>query len=141
MDILKQYAMSFVGKPYRWGGNNPITSFDCSGLVNELLDSVGLKPKGDYTAQMLFNYFDPISERNSYKIGALAFYGESVTKINHVAFLLDNYRILEAGGGSSSTITVDDAAKQNAFIRIRLINRRKDLVAVIRPRYSTIGVI
>lgn len=141
MDLLKQYALRFVGTPYRWGGDDPINGLDCSGFIQELLASVGQDPQGDQTAQGLFNHFDKIGEWNKYVCGALAFYGKSVTEINHVAMMLDQYRIIEAGGGGSKTLTLKDASDQNAFIRIRLLKNRKDLVAVIRPRYSTIGVI
>jgi hypothetical protein len=52
--------------------------------------------------------------------------------------LLDPYRIIEAGGGGSLTNTIEDAAKHNAYIRIRLLNNRKDLHAVIKPNYFNI---
>jgi cell wall-associated NlpC family hydrolase len=57
MDLLIQYAMSFIGVPYRWGGSNPITGFDCSGLVQEILKSVYMDPPGDQTAEALYQYF------------------------------------------------------------------------------------
>ena len=141
METLKNYAMQFVGKPYLWGGDDPIKGFDCSGLIQELLASCGLDPKGDQTAQGLFDYFQKTGSWNTYGLGALAFYGKTVASITHVAMMLDNYRIIEAGGGGSSVINIDEAAKQNAYIRIRLLRNRSDLVAVIKPRYATIGCI
>lgn len=53
--------------------------------------------------------------------------------------MLDSYRIIEAGGGGSTTIDLNAAAAQNAFIRVRLLKERKDLVAVIKPYYHAIG--
>ena len=141
MTYLIQYAMSFLGVPYKWAGSNPISGLDCSGLLQCILQSVGMDPPGDQTAQGLFNHFEVSSTWNSYTPGALAFFGESVTKITHVAFLIDQYRMIEAGGGGHLTLTKEDAALQNAFVRIRLIKSRKDLVAVIKPRYATIGMI
>ena len=137
------YAMQLVGLPYRWGGDDTIEGFDCSGLVQEILATTGEHPPEDKTAQGLFDYF---SERgrgsfNTYGLGSLAFYGRSVTKITHVAFCLDTYRMIEAGGGGSKTHSVDDAAKHNAYVRVRLIDSRKDLQAVIKPYYRKIGVI
>lgn len=141
MELLRTYALSFIGTRYRWGGDDPIQGFDCSGFVQELLASAGMDPPGDQTAQGLFNHFEITGTWDSYTLGALAFYGESVTKITHVAMLLDQYRVIEAGGGGSRTNTIDDAATQNAFVRIRPIRRRCDLVAVVKPRYAPIGVV
>lgn len=142
MDLLLQYALQFVGKPYRWGGNG-VLGIDCSGLVQEILAAGGEDPEGDQTAQGLFDYFNANgrAEWNAYKLGALAFYGESVTKITHVAFCVDQYRCIEAGGGGSKTTTPEIAESQGAMVRMRLITRRRDLAAVLRPRYRAVGSI
>lgn len=141
MNILIQYAMQFVAEPYRWGGDDPVNGFDCSGLIQELLASVGLDPPGDQTAQSLFDYFDLNGERNPKPgAGVICFYGESVAKITHVALMLDAYRIIEAGGGGSKTTSLQAAADQNAFVRIRHLSNRKP-VAMRKPRYATIGLI
>jgi cell wall-associated NlpC family hydrolase len=143
MIILEAYALSFLGTPYRWGGNNAIHGFDCSGLVMELLKSTGEKlPQEDMTAQMIFDHYQAGNgEWNRQSIGALAFYGESVLKVTHVAMLLDEYRIIEAAGGNPMTLTVEDAALRNAVVRIRPIKYRKDLTAIIRPYFRGIGLI
>ena len=142
VNLLVQYALSFVGTPYKWGGSNSLEGLDCSGLVQSILASAGIDPPGDQTAQSLFDHFDKLGATpNRHGPGSLAFYGQSVTKITHVAFMLDTYRVLEAGGGGHLTLTFEDAARQSALIRIRKINHRNDLVAVLRPSYSKIGVI
>lgn len=141
MNILRDYALQFVGKPYRWGGDDPMAGFDCSGFVQELLASVGLDPTGDQTAQALFDYFDKHGEGNpTPNIGVLAFYGESVTKIVHVAMLIDPYRVIEAGGGGSKTTTLEAATNQNAYIRIRHLSGRRP-IAFRKPRYTTIAIL
>lgn len=143
MVTLREYAMELVGLPYIWGGDDPMLGFDCSGLVQELLISCGAhpNPKVDHTAQMLFDYFNVHGSWNKHVLGSLAFYGASASKVTHVAMLLDQYRIIEAGGGGSATTTAAVAAKQNAFVRIRLIKARGDLVAVIKPSYAAIGYV
>ena len=140
MNILRDYALQFVGTPYRWGGDDPMDGFDCSGFVQELLASCGIDPPADQTAQGLYNHFEKLGGYNKHGCGALAFYGKSVTQITHVALMIDPYRIVEAGGGGSKTLTRQDAAAQNAYVRVRLLNARGDLVAVIKPSYGKIGL-
>lgn len=133
--------MSFVGQPYRWAGSNPILGWDCSGLVQEILKSAGIDPVGDQTAQALYDILSKNSTHGSVGPGSVVFYGKSVKEITHVAFCVDQYRMIEAGGGDSKVTTVSQASDRNAFVRIRLINNRKDLVASLKPNYVTIGMI
>ena len=135
MKTLINYAHSFVGKPYIWGGDDPILGFDCSGLIQEILSSVGMDPPGDQTANALYMYFMGESHTTQAKAGSLVFYGK-VPKVTHVGFMIDKWRMIEAGGGGSSTKTTEDAAAQNAYIRIRPIQRRTDLIGIIHPNYS-----
>ena len=129
--------MQLVGTPYRWGGDDPLKGFDCSGLVIELLQSCGQLPRNfDTTAQGLYDKFLNKGLISSTGFGSLVFFGKSTSKITHVGFMLDSFRMIEAGGGGSSTTTVEEAARRNAFVRIRPITWRNDLVAAIRPRYN-----
>lgn len=136
ISIIKEYALSFLLKPYRWAGDD-FSGIDCSGLVQEILMAAGIDPVGDQTAQTLFNYFmDPKNGKTGEpQLGALAFYGESHMKITHVAFCMSSFLMIEAGGGGSKVNTVQDAIATNAFVRIRPILRRKDLIACILPKY------
>jgi cell wall-associated NlpC family hydrolase len=136
MKFLIQYAMSFIGIHYRWGGENPIQGFDCSGLVQEILRSVGMDPPEDQTAQALYNLLSQKTQiRDNFCPGAIAFYGKSLTQITHAAFMIDAFRVIEAGGGGSTTKTKEDAALQNAFVRIRPVHHRKDLLVTLLPDY------
>lgn len=142
--ILYDYAMSMVGKPYIYGGDDPMKGFDCSGGVIELMKSCGLVPNSyDATAQGLFDYFE--KNRSEYhgvpSFGCLLYFGKSIKKITHIAFALDRFRMWEAGGGGSKILTVADAIKYNAYIRIRAIFIRKDLVRILKPHYSQIGAL
>jgi len=140
MDLLIQYAMSFVGCNYKWGGSNPITGFDCSGLVQEILKSVGIDPPGDQTAQDLYRHFLPKSTAMNFSPGALAFYGPSLRNIIHVGFLIDSYRMVEAGGGGSLVTNKEESALVDAFVRIRAVRARADFLVTLKPSYLTISV-
>lgn len=127
------YALSFLGAPYKWGGQGP-EGVDCSGLAVLVLQSEGRLPNiFDANSQGLYDYFmiNKAYETSKPKPGCLAFYGKSLKQITHVAICLSETQIIEAAGGNSTTLTREDAAKRNAHVRIRPIHYRKDLVAII----------
>jgi cell wall-associated NlpC family hydrolase len=140
MQNVLAYAFRLIGIPYKWGGSNPVTGFDCSGLVQEILSSAGIDPSGDQSAQALYDYFEKNGSFGTWGAGALAFFGKDAKNISHVAFCIDTYRMIEAGGGDHLVLTTNDAAAKNAFVRVRLIKSRKDFVAVIKPSYAPIGI-
>jgi cell wall-associated NlpC family hydrolase len=136
--LLRDYMLRLVGTPYRWGGNCPLGGLDCSGLVLEILRSIGIWPHGvDTTAQGIHDRFraagTSYAPGNTIPLGTLAFYGKSPKEITHIAICFDETHMLEAGGGDSKTVTAEDADRQNAWVRIRPIYSRRDLVALIHP--------
>lgn len=143
MELLKAYALSMLGTPYKFGGNNPIDGIDCSGYVCELLRSAGLLGKEDLSAQGLYDKFSEQENTtlNERVFGALIFFGKSTSEISHVAWGWDSFRMLEAGGGDRLTLTKADAAAKNAFVRPRPIEWRSDLVAILKPSYSKINTV
>lgn len=134
-DLFRAHALSFLGLPYIWGGDDPVRGFDCSGLAQEILAAFGADPSGDQTAQGLLNYFIGHGTFGTPQLGALAFYGQSRTAITHVAVCLDSNTVIEAGGGGSKTLTEADAAKQNAYVRLRPVKHRKDFIGCVMPIY------
>lgn len=116
-------AMSHLGRPYRWGGDDPIAGFDCSGLVVECLQSVGML-KGDLTAQGLYDLYHSYSTTNP-RPGCLVIYFQE-GKAYHIGIYWRDGLYITADGGSSKTITLEDAIEQNAFIKIRPVDSRPD---------------
>lgn len=145
MDPLDAFMLaltSCLNKPYKWMGNNPLEGMDCSGFVQWGLKSVGLDPPGDQTAQALFDYFRDHGNSVMHTRGALVFYGKDIKSITHVAVMLNPYQIIEAGGGDRLTLDHATAAAKGACIRIRHVREReKEIVAIIRPDFSKIGLI
>lgn len=143
MDIVKQYALSFVGAKYLWGGDDPLGGFDCSGYVSEILTAFGVLPHGigKLNAQMIYDRLEANSSVNTWGLGSIAIFGKDIKNISHIGFCLDQYLMVEAGGGASDTVDDATAIKRNAFVRIRPIKYRKDFILVLKPKYATIGII
>jgi len=132
-----QLAISFLGKPYIWGGDDPIMGFDCSGLVVEILQSVGILPKGDWTADQLRKHFigrevsDPYSGCLLFRMSEATEGGPSVAV--HVEMCLDTMFCIGVSGGGRKVTSVADAIKYNAFVKFRPIKTRGRLLVFMDP--------
>ena len=97
IEIATKVAWSFLGKPYIWGGDDPMAGFDCCGLQVEILKSVGKLPRsGDWTAQQLMLMFGLVIPRqDNPKEGMLVFWHSSknTNKIIHVEYCLNKINI------------------------------------------------
>lgn len=136
---LVTYALLFIGTPYIWGGNSLIDGgVDCSGFIQQILKSENIDPRGDQTAQALFNELKGKYETHSVnpvthiKRNHLLFFGTTTDRISHVALAISERQLVESGGGGSRTKTLADAIKHDAMVRVRPISNRRDLVAVIK---------
>lgn len=132
-ELALKLAWQMWGQPYRWGGDDPVAGFDCSGMVVEILKSTGQLPRdGDWTAQSLFDLF-------KYQIvvvarsGCLVFWGQDLKSITHIEMMIDDFRTIGASGGGSRTLTEQDAIRQNAYIKIRPLEGRKNPVSIVDP--------
>lgn len=119
-DLFLDILFKYIGTPYKWGGDDP-SGFDCSGLVNEGLQSIGLiGRKEDLTAATLYTRSRPTSQALP---GDLAFYKNPQGVVNHVEVVYQNFGdvivCIGASGGNSTTTNLETALKQNAFIKIR----------------------
>lgn len=136
INLLKVYVMAFLGKPYFYGGDDPVSGFDCSGFVSEILRASGVAP-WNYrdNAQGIFNLLHLKYKPCLPQLGAIIFFGKAPGFISHVGFCINEFVMIEAGGGTSETVTNDAAIKRNAFVRLRPINYRKDVVEILWPSY------
>ena len=126
--ITLKVAWSYLGTPYLWGGDD-FSGFDCSGFIIECLKSAGILPRsGDWTADGLSHMFQPVVYPHE---GCLVFWG--TPKIIHVELCLDDTFSIGASGGGNSSLSVADAIKQNAYIKVRPLRTRKGIVGFTNP--------
>ncbi|RPI56414.1 MAG: hypothetical protein EHM49_00030 [Deltaproteobacteria bacterium] len=131
--IAVAIAWKMWGLPYKWGGDDPIESFDCSGMVVEILKSVGALPrKGDWTAHSLWELFKDRLVEHPYE-GCLVFWENGSGKVIHVELCLDNELSIGASGGGSSTLTEQNASDQNAYIKVRPFRSRSLIKGFLDP--------
>ena len=132
---LGMYAFQFAGIPYSWGGDNLLTGLDCSGFVQRVLEEFYLDPKGDQTAQKLYEHFAKRDLKKSIEADAILFFGPSQHNVKHVALALDDIWMIEAYNGGRNVRTREDAEREEAMVKVTRIDRRKDLVAAYVLEY------
>lgn len=136
-EIAQKVAFANYGKPYIWGGDDTVDGFDCSGFCIEILKSVGILPRsGDWTAQMLWDKFIDREVEKPYN-GCLVFWHNG-TKIVHVEYAITDDLCIGASGGGSRTSSEEDAADQNAYIKIRPWESRSNVKGFVDP-FKSIG--
>jgi cell wall-associated NlpC family hydrolase len=144
MKYALELGMKYLNTPYIWGGENALHGgVDCSGLVLELLRTEGVVGEDDYTAQDLREFLlahgGTLVTGRKPCAGDIVFFGHP-DRATHVAFMLNELQMLEAGGGNSHTTTPAAAANMNAMVRIRPYTRRADLICFVRPSYKVLDV-
>lgn len=111
---IAEFALSMVGTPYRYGGADPRTGFDCSGLVYYTYTSVGQRVPRTSEAQFEAAQKIPLDEAAA---GDLLFFEEDV-KLSHVGIYLGDRRFVHA---PSTGTTVSVASVDSPWYRRRLI--------------------
>ncbi len=135
-DTATQIAWRAWGMQYDWGGDDSIEGFDCSGLMVEILQSVGLMPRSlDLNAEDLYKRFIGTKVERPHE-GCLAFWTNRAGKISHVEYCISSYLAIGASGGGSGTQTKADAAKHNAYVKVRPIASRAGVYGFVDPFQS-----
>lgn len=105
------YALQFVGNPYKWGGNSLTEGCDCSGFVNQVFKHFGISmPR---YSQAFKNVGEPVAFEN---IKA----GDIVVYPGHVAIYIGNGCIVEAQS-SRAGITSNRSVTCSTITAIRRV--------------------
>lgn len=94
------YALSFVGNPYVWGGKDPNTGADCSGFTSYVYGHFGISiPSYSYSQRS-------VGQEVSY---ANAQAGDLICYAGHVAIYMGNGQIVHAKGTAYGIVGYDNA--------------------------------
>ena len=127
---------AMLGKPYIWGGDDPMRGYDCSGLAQDGFSMFAMDDPQDSTADKMWNQWDQgyMESRRvaAAHLGDIIFFGKP-ERASHVAIAVDHRTMFHAGGGRQSTINREKAIAQNAFMKFAHIDSRLDKLGVYRP--------
>ncbi|MBR5676146.1 MAG: C40 family peptidase [Neisseriaceae bacterium] len=97
---LMLHSMSLIGTPYRFGGSNRNTGFDCSGMVQfvyrETLNVSLPRTARDMAAA------GKVINKNQLKVGDLVFFNTNGKKFSHVGLYIGENRFIHAPSSKSS---------------------------------------
>ena len=98
---IVEYAMTFIGVPYRYGGSSPSSGFDCSGLTQYVYNNFG------YSICRTTQYKEGVPvERDELLPGDLVFFNTTGYGIGHVGMYIgDNQFIHAPSPGKTVCIT------------------------------------
>jgi hypothetical protein len=86
---IQNFALRFIGRPYRNSGKSPLTGFDCSGFTGYIFRNFGLRLKASSTGQAMEGKKVSVQKAS---VGDLAFFGRKGRKgrmlVNHAAIVI-----------------------------------------------------
>lgn len=94
LEILSLYCTPFLNTPYLWGGKS-IMGIDCSGLVQIVMRTLGIKLPRDTYQQVEHGREISFSE---HRTGDLAFFSNPEGRVTHVGIVWAKNAIFHASG-------------------------------------------
>ena len=95
IEDVVEYGKSLLGIPYMWGGKSSF-GFDCSGLIQTLLNVAGIVLPRDCSMQIISNSLKKI-EITDIRIGDLVYFADN-GKIDHVGIFVNQSEYLHSSG-------------------------------------------
>ncbi len=106
------YALQFVGNPYRWGGTSLTNGADCSGYIMSVYKHFGISLP--HSSSAMRNYGTKVSSLSAAKPGDIICYS------GHVALYMGNNKIVHASNAKDG-IKISNNASYRSIITIRRI--------------------
>ena len=107
-------AQKYLGYPYRWGGSNPDTSFDCSGYVSWVVNNSGWN-LGRLGAEAFYYNCTPVSG-SAARPGDLVFFANTYTSgISHIGIYLGNGTMINCSNQGVSYANISSGYWKSHF--------------------------
>ena len=116
-------AKQVLGTPYVYGGEDPDTGFDCSGLMVYSYAHAGVRlPR---TALLQFKHLRPIRARYM-RPGDLLFFRKNRSRVSHVGLYIGDMRFIHAPSrGRTVTIArLDNPVWKKRFVRAGRVKKK-----------------
>lgn len=92
---IVEQATRYLGVPYRWGGSEPATGLDCSGLVQQVFDDLGVSVPRTSAEQSTVGA--PVASLADARPGDLVFWASSRPgQSNHIGIYVGDGQMLHA---------------------------------------------
>jgi cell wall-associated NlpC family hydrolase len=99
---IADYAVSYVGHNYVWGGSSPSTGFDCSGFVTYIMRQFGISVTRNASGQYRDN--GTHINRSDMVPGDLVFFSNNGHSVTHVGIYIGDGRFVHASTYSTGVI-------------------------------------
>lgn len=111
-DVLQEipfYALSLIGTPYKYGGNNPETGMDCSGFVSHVYGQVaGIQlPRSSQEISQQGAALEAVN----LQAGDLVFFNTLDRAFSHVGVYLGENRFIHASSSQTGAVMVSDMSQ------------------------------
>lgn len=105
---VTDYALKFVGNPYKYGGTSLTNGADCSGFVQSVYAQFGYSlPRTSREQAVSAGYMDITVKESALQPGDLIFYADNGGRVFHVALYIGNGNVVHAAN-SKKGITVSE---------------------------------
>jgi cell wall-associated NlpC family hydrolase len=94
VSAVLSYAEAQLGRPYQWAGSGP-SAFDCSGLVMDAFNQIGMSFTHNAAAQYEATKANPVAAADL-QPGDLVFFGPNEAGIEHVGIYVGNNVFIDA---------------------------------------------
>lgn len=123
-EAMKKEMEKYQGQPYVWGGKNPVTGFDCSGLTSYLYKVVAGISIESYTVTQ-YNQTVPVSQSEA-RAGDLIFFRGTYGApnfISHVGIYVNGTTMFDANGSGVGYHSWQDSYWQSHSPEIRRVKQ------------------